>query len=446
MNLTICLVTKGREDYIDDVLSSFLPLIEYENVEVFIVDNGSDAICQKKIADWQSTNSSKSRLFRFESNDPSYAVIWPEILKANVDWIVMPGDDDFLRSEILNEWKTATTANPNLVAFAAGAQVMNENGVLIDVILQPTAAMAASKMEQVATAFHGPAFIWPTLFFRAGSIDLQVPPSRYAFDWWVGLNLLVAGDVLTTTSIGIDYRVHSIQETNLAPLRRKFFEGSFWLGEYVRSDGFKIWITSLNDEDRLLLWDALLRKMPIYGDAHFGNPLMHALAHLLMSSSQNIGTSYRISTEFAALYGVFLRDGEVSSLLLNRDESFTESRGNIRIIPAIDTCFHIVKASQLVTGLENAREFGVYCKHSNKKKGHIFVECDRNILNTPTVNADLLINAITSFCENQKEFDIALSSSEKRVLSFIKSVQNGSLFWLMPTMRIIKKLPGFKSY
>lgn len=425
MKLTICLVTKGREEFIDDVLDSFLPFLEDQDVEVFLIDNGTTSICRRKLANWQAAHSASSRLIRFETNEPNYAIIWQLILDAKIDWIIMPGDDDLLRPEILAEWKAAVFENPNLVAFGASALVMSEEGVSSDVMLYPAIAKSDSKIEQVATALHGPAFIWPSLFFRIPKVSPKVPSSRYAFDWWVGLNLLISGDTQTTASVGIDYRVHSRQETNVAPLRRKFFEGALWLGNFTRSDTFVMWIHSLSDEERVLLWKFLCKKSPIYGDAFFGGPLMMSLAQMLMDTSKNSRTALELASELALLNGIFLKDGEANCLVRQDGQSLDKVSSNIRIIPASDICDRLMGASRWFTGSDGTLLFRIACKHSKKRIGYVFIDCDSLSQDEPATNADLIIVAVTDFCESRNDFAMAISSSEKRILLIMRSLQNG---------------------
>lgn len=424
MKITICLVTKGREQYIDQVLDSFLPFVEDPDVDIFLVDNGSDSLCERKLAEWQSTHASNCKLFRFATNVSDYSSIWPVILDANIDWIVMPGDDDQLRPEFLKEWKTAVVENPNLVAFASSAMVMDDQGKLSDVVLHPAVANSKSKMDQVATAFHGPAFIWPCLIFRVSRVDSEVPSSRYAFDWWVGLNLLISGDVESTTSIGINYRVHSVQETNLAPLRRKFFEGALWLEDFIWGKPFVRWVESLTDRERIVFWEAVLMKRPIYGDALFGGALMFSLARILINTAEDTSTRSRIVGELASHNGVFLKERDVFSFLSQSDVKIGENLGNVRVILDPSVCDEVMEASQLLTGLANAPEFGITCKHSKRKTGYVFVNCSEFSKGIPTINSDLMINAITVFCESRGDFTTAISSSERRALLLIRSLQN----------------------
>ena len=42
MKLTICLITKGRKEYLEDALKSYEKFLDVDNVDVILIDNGSD--------------------------------------------------------------------------------------------------------------------------------------------------------------------------------------------------------------------------------------------------------------------------------------------------------------------------------------------------------------------------------------------------------------------
>lgn len=423
MKLTICLVTKGREKYINQVLKSFEPLLLDPDVRVLLIDNGAELSINQTLTAWQMKNSPSVDLVRFDVNDSRPSSYWPVILKTKVDWIVMPGDDDQFRPEILAAWKAAVDEDPDLVAFAPSAAVIDEHDSLTGELLFPTAGMSGTKIEQVAAALHEPPFVWSNLFFRVSKITSQIPASRYVFDWWIGLNLVIAGNIKTSHFIGLDYRVHSEQEGNLAPHRRKFFEGTLWLGNFIQSEAFVTWATNLSDDERILLWRQIVKKKPIYGDLYFARPLIFSIARLLMGTAKQSAIASEIASELAFLNGVFLRDGESKNLIAGRDSILGENPGNIRVNSAIGTCAEIVKASELLNGRENAELFELACRHSKSKIGSVIVDCDSLSPGKPAINADFIVNAITKFCEERNDFEMALSSGERTSLLMLRSLK-----------------------
>jgi hypothetical protein len=423
MKLTICLVTKGREKYLAEVLDSFQPFLKDQNVQVLLIDNGSDALCKQKLVTWQSTYSHAVRLVRFETNDPRFSAIWPVILNANIDWIIMPGDDDQLQPGILAEWKSAVAMDPDLVAFATSAAVMNQHGSLTGEVISPTAELSTSKIERIAGALHEPAFVWPSLFFRASKVNPNVPASRYASDWWVGVNLLIAGNIKTSKSIGLNYRRHSSQESNLAPNRRKYFEGSLWLDALIRSNQFVGWVETLNDDERLQLWRTTNHRKPIYGDDYFAQPVASSLARVLMDSAETPATAKTIASELALLGGVFLRDGESITLVNDFNPILGDNPGNIRVTSVNGACHSIVETCKLMKGGISPREFLVSCTHSKKVAGAISIDCNALFIDNLVESADYLVNAVTSACETRGDFEVALSNGERASLLLLRSIK-----------------------
>ena len=424
MNLTICLVTKGRERYLDQILESLSSCLIDEKIQILLIDNGSDNICRDKLIEWKSQNSPATNLVRFETNDARFSAIWPVLLKANVDWIILPGDDDQIRPEILLEWRRAVAADPDLVAFAASSAVMDETGMLTGETICPTAELSSTRVEMMARALHEPAFVWPSLFFRVSAVNPNVPSSRYAADWWVGINLLFAGNIKTTKSIGLNYRVHSSQESNLSPIRRKFFEGSLWIDLLLRSGRFTTWAEELSDQERLLFWRAVNNKKPIYGDEFYARPILYSVARILMDTAKSYETAKEIVGDLALTCGVFLKDNESITLINNEGPSVGENPGNIRVLAADGACPTMIQACKLMKGGLSARVFRVSCTHSAKTAQTININCSTLPAESLNACADLIVSRITSACEANGDFEVALSIGERVSLLMFRSLKN----------------------
>lgn len=425
MNLTICLLTKGRERYINQALASFEPFLQDPDVRILLIDNGSEFSIKERLQEWQSKSPQSISLVRFDVNESRPSSLWPTIFNAGIDWVWMPGDDDQLKPDILAEWRAAVYENPNLVAFALSAAVMNEDSSLTGEVLFPQAGFSNSKIEQVVMALHRTPFIWPSLLFRVSKVNPIVPSSRYAFDWWVSINLLMAGDIKTTKSIGVNYRVYSKQESGLAPSRRKHFEGLLCLDDFIKSDVFDHWMHGLDDHERILLWRGMSQREPINGDLTFARPLIFSIARMLMDTALSSSTASQIAGELASENGVFLKKGESVHLIRNsRDSIIGEHPANIRVTLSVGTCNEVVAASRLLNGPETGQHFKISCKHSRGKTASVIVDCKSLLPGEHAMNADLIINAITSFCEERNDFELLLSSEERAGLLLWRSLKN----------------------
>ena len=425
MNLTICLVTKGRDKYLDYTLRSFEPFLRDLNTRVLIIDNGSQEPAKGKLSAWSESNSEKVNLVRIEKNDPMPTSWWPIIIESELDWVVFPGDDDELCIDILEELKKALMDDPEMVAFASSLAVMREDGSLTGEILSPRGLSSNSAVEQIAIGLHGTPFAWPGLFFRVSKIDSKVPSSRYIFDWWIALNLIISGSTKVTRTVGANYRVYPGQESNLAPLRRIYFEGALWLADFVESDLFGNWIVNLDDNARINLWHATVKAKPIYGDLIFSWPLVFQISRLLIKSSRSSATASMLVSDFAILNGVFLKSEESRHLISSegRIDNFISFPSNVSVSFNQSSC-DIIKETQnyfTLHSLEN--HFVVACNHSGAQVGGVKIDCSSLDSNNASMNADLIIEAITLYCEEKGTFQRTISSSDMELILKIRALR-----------------------
>ena len=423
MQLTVCLVTRGREKYIDKVLSSFDELLLEKNVQFLIIDNGSTAKVAERLATWNSHNKGVSQLIRLEKNDSRPSTFWKLVQDCGADWIIMPGDDDVLKPEGLREWRRALNQNPLLVAFGGSAEVINEDGALTGDTIFPSIYNLSSIFDRIATALHGPVFIWPSLFFRVSKVPAQVPSSRYAFDWWAGINLLLSGQIQTSKSSILQYRIHPNQESSLAPLQRKFFEGTIWLNEFLHSPQYSAWVLSLNDNERITFWRSVSKLQPIYGDVNFGLPITFEVARQLVQTSKYPKTASIIINDLALKLGVVLKRGEANNLFLNIIEDIELCSSNIAVLIESGACKALELAAEHFERDSTAKVSSIRlsCTHTTKSENSIFIDCSNLSEDFSQDNADILVNEITKHSETIGGIPRAITSGEMRVVIFLKA-------------------------
>jgi hypothetical protein len=361
------------------------------------------------------------------------------VLKENnVDWVVCPSDDDEMRFEIIADWENALNQNPNMVGFAASAAIMNENGDLTGEIIGPSASRYKSAIEQIAGGFYEPPFHWPCLFLRASSLPAVTPPSRYAFDWWLGLRLLIAGAVVTSDSIGVNYRVHPQQESFLAPLRRKYFEAHIWLSDLANSQDFFRWIQSLNDLERVRFWDQLLKSLPIYGDSDFSRPILNTIYTSLMKTSISAQTAIEIASRYAFSTGVLLKNGEVKNLISQLPPLLSSMEGNINVRSSVNVCDKLKFACEKITSESAIHQYVVSCMHGKKSAGAIVIDCDNLHEGLNEVNADLIVSQITEFLEESGTLSLIITSGEKILIQTFRKWKNRMPKFLRMYLRALK--------
>jgi len=420
MNLTICLLTKGREIYLNKTLSSFEKLFKFSFVNFLIYDNGSNSKCELILREWSNINSSRVKYIRIEQNDSRFSISWKSIKDSVDDWIIFPGDDDEFNWEIIEEWKEAINTNPDIVAFAASADVINEKSERTGTLLKPNVSQSYNKVFRIAEAIHYPPFHWPSLFFRASKISFIIPDSRFVCDWWIGINLLMSGEVVTTNSPAIKYRRHSEQESFLAPLRRKNFEALIWIDELVRGLDFKYWLDNLSDLEKIAFWKHLLQFLPIYGDNVFGNILLADLFYVIRKSLYTNYLVEEITQDFAIHNGVLLIDTATKNLIQHTDISGKSSFANFFIEKDTNHCSKINLAISKLNYRPESPNFAIYCRHSSRLKKGVKIDCTKLKVDDIDFNLDFIVTSLTNSLEKSGYFNFSITPRERSLISYLR--------------------------
>jgi hypothetical protein len=424
MNLTICLLTKGREIYLSRILDSFEGLFQFSFVKFLIYDNGSNNKCELILREWANINSLRVKYIRVEKNESRFSISWKTIKDNVEDWIIFPGDDDEFNWEIIEEWEQAINTNPNIVAFAASAEVINEKSERSGILLKPDIGESSDKVYTVAKAIHYPPFHWPSLFFRASKISFRIPDSRFVCDWWIGINLLMSGEVVTTNSPAIRYRRHSDQESFLAPLKRKNFEAVIWIGDLLRSLDFKNWLENLSDFEKIIFWKHIRTYLPIYGDNIFGNILLAELFCIIRKSLNNTLFIEEITHDFAMHNGVLLIDTATKNLIPHTDINGKSNFSNFSIEKNTNYCSKIHLAISEINYRPNSPNFTIYCRHSSRLKNGIKIDCTKLKVDDTDFNLDFIVNSITISLEKSGYFNFSITPKERSLISHVRKFKS----------------------
>jgi hypothetical protein len=166
-------VTKGRELFLGDALLSYEPFIKTGEVNVILIDNGSNDQSKSVLLEWKDRNNKFVEYIRVEENvSVGTPYFWEQIKQFNPEWIIFPGDDDILVFDIFHDWKLAVSNNPNLNAFACSAVLINSESQSIGIDRSPAILRSTSKPSQLAIGIHESPFLWPGLIFKFDTIIL----------------------------------------------------------------------------------------------------------------------------------------------------------------------------------------------------------------------------------------------------------------------------------
>jgi glycosyltransferase involved in cell wall biosynthesis len=426
MKLTICLITKGRREFLSNTMSSLNSVLKEEDIELVIIDNGSVDSIRDTLSNWRDQNPSKITLLRFNENQVFPNTWWPLLQNLGVNWVVFPGDDDELNPEIIKSWRAALKVNPKLVAYASSMEVIDSKGKRTGETIYPRALDYSSIEELIALSIHGTPFAWPGLFFNLSVLPKNVPTSRFIFDWWVGFNLILIGDIEVTREIGTKYRVYPKQESRLAPQRRVNFEALIWVTEILNSDVFKMYLNSQSFESKKDLLRKIIEIEPIYGDSYLSNIILFEIYRILQSNLLIENEKTFLFETVASSFGVYLKKGESLHFFDSsiRGKVLLIGNSNITVIPAENSCRKLQDLRTLLGNEEASKKVTINCNHSMKVKSHVFIDCDKLIFGENYINSDLVIGEITRFFEERGYLTNSYNSNEKEVVRIFRKYSN----------------------
>jgi len=420
MDLTICLITKGRAEYIDQLLDSLDPVLKYDWVKILIVLNGVNLEFQTKIESWAVGKAAVLVEQRIENESrPSY--LWTSIRKHVNSWCTFISDDDVFNYEILNEIINVFALNPKLVGIATSVEIIDSAGKVTGEIRNPTHNTDISSGKSFASAIHEPCFLWPSLYFDVSTLPEILPNSRYVFDWWVCLQLLMRGEVATIRSPGIKYRVHGGQEGSIAASKRKYLEALIWFIRLVESEEFKTWIVGLSQSDQLDFWREIHRIKPIYGNSKFSNVLTFSIAEAMIPLVNN-EIKVEILNKLAFSNGVLLKRDE--SIYFMSGLSLKNNISNFRVEFVNGTCSLVTSLSNYFSDTDDLELVKCYCKHSSTQQSGYLVDCDLINSADSHLRADLLTMQLMTSMESEGFFDFTFTPFEIALVKFYRNLKS----------------------
>lgn len=418
--LTICLVTQGRTE-VSQFLASTSRLHDLDFINFLIIDNGAPPEVSSVIQAW-SEKRIRVTYIRRDENTIDFNDIWPLVNVHASEWINFPGDDDRLVFEGYLEWERITSADGDLNVVAMSAKVIDVSGGSTSETVGPTISKEYAPSEQLALALHSPPFFWPALFFRKSSLTAPFPRSRFVLDWLISLQLITKGQIQISNEYSLEYKRHENQESNQVSLNRKYFEAAYRIEEFISGESFNRWLFSLNDEEKLMLWNTTFLHPPIYGDSDFGNIVLFRLARSLVSSTQSIALQNRIISDLSFKLGTLHHDKSIGEIL-DIDQLDRTIRGNIHIANPIEFCPILRPLSGAFIGNSNSVSIIIGCTHQRGKSGAIRIKCEEYLDLAEAQMCDKLVQDINSFLELKGVLGFRISPRERLLLVFMRRVK-----------------------
>jgi len=420
VELTICVITKGRLEYLDQLLDSLDGVTKFRWVKILIILNGPEQKVVDRINDWASSRSAVTIESR-EVNEVRPTIWWP-LLKAHTDgWCIFISDDDVFNSDVLTHFQRMIEKEPNLVAVTALAKVIDAEGFATGEIKKSLLDQSTSPIEAVAKSLNAPPFPWPTLFFDISKLPEVIPNSRYVFDWWVCIQLVLNGKIGFLEEVCVHYRNHPQQESHLASHRRKYFEAFVWFEKMIQDVTFHQWLDSLDEKEILNFWKFSLVYLPIYGDSQYSSMLLGILRNQLAKYSSLLQQTEMLN-DFAFFNGVPLKDEDLGTLLpIDFNLILTQSNIEIEILPK--SCSSLSSAQKFFSSTKSPK-FQVGCRHSTSKSSKsILVNCGVLSGDSPQITADLILFEITKNLEKSGVVSLTVTPKERVVVLSLRKVR-----------------------
>jgi hypothetical protein len=366
------------------------------------------------LSSWAREN--QSAYIRFEKNDSRLNRVWDELRSRNLEWVVFPGDDDIFLPSSINKFFKHLSLDPELVGLAFNLEVIDHKGKPTGEYRKPSLHANSPKHVQVASSIHEPPFLWPSFFINSKKIAQPLPTSRYIFDWWIGIQALFKGRVSVVDASAVQYRVHAGQESNISSMRRKYFEGLFWLDSIISSDEFNLWLADLSENDQIEFWNEVCRLGPIYGDSQFGFPITLRIAKLLTAESNSSEKIEKILGDLAQKQGVLLKRNELSYFCTDEQKTNFPFRSNVNVVFESEVCDTL---RNLKASLQNEllpSNIRISCHHSANNRHNLFVDCNQLIGFNTSEAADIVLLVCMNHLESVGFFDLKITPNEKTIL------------------------------
>jgi len=440
MRLTICLLTKGRNAFLNDALSSYEKFFESGNTDVILIDNGADSFSTQILLDWKLKHDKKVSYIRNEPNDPGgFTVFWEKLKPFKLDWVLNPGDDDILVYDAYKEFVDEVEKNPFLNAFASSAQIIDFSGKATGEVRTPSITKISDPIEMIARSLHQPPFFWPSLFFRFSAVPSQVIHSRFAHDWWIGLQLVLKGQISSTHSIGVKYRVHEEQESFQSSSRRKFFEGYNMLISFIGSAEFNKMLESFSDLEIEYLLKSCARYKPMYSQLNYYLPIIKELSFNCLRHLENPKIINSISENYALSAGIYTKKNDLRSMYTGFNIDVDNSAGNLALGYAPGVCESILSLKEYFNH-SAGHTILIACKHSKVYKKSMFINCDKINQQSKPEGADYLLMSITSSLENSGDLNFTLTPFEQTIIKLTRKMNPRIPFFVRKMLiRILKR-------
>jgi hypothetical protein len=429
-DLTLCLITKGRAEYLGSLLASLDRCLKYDHIQVLVLLNGVEDEIAAQFNEWSHNYPAKVKLQEYQDNDARLSRFWPTILELKSKWVSFPSDDDVLNDSFLSQWSSFEISHSNFGAIATRLELIGATGSRLGVSRNPAFKPELSLIESTARAFSECPFLWPGLIIQVAALPKQIPDSRYVLDWWVGIYLLFTTTVQVSQEVFVNYRVHDAQESSVASLSRKNLEALTHFGTFVQGKEFSSWIAERNSSEIIEFLHFLVKYPPIYGDLKFSSEFVSLITSRVESLRRE--NAVHLASRFVSAYchDVLIAEDQLKYFGLNWKEFDSSTlRANFNLVPGDGVCLELqTRLNQYNSGSLEFPTITVGCRHSGPRKDTITFDCDAMKSNSEA--EDRLILAAEEHLRRSEIFYGAVSPFEYNFIRRFRRFKAALPVWL----------------
>lgn len=375
-DLTLCLITKGRPEYLDSLLDSLERCLKSDRIQVLILLNGVQEEIAIQFEEWSRSYPTKVKLQKYQENDARLSRFWPTILDVKTKWISFPSDDDVLNHSFLNHWDTVEKSYSGFGAIATRLDLIGPTGLSLGIARDPSFNPDLSLPESSAKAFSECPFLWPGLIIQVAALPNEIPNSRYVLDWWIGLHLLFSNSVQVCEMVLVNYRVHDGQESAIASLSRKNLEAIAHLGDFVNGITFAEWVSERSQKEIVEFVEFFAKYRPLYGDIKFSSELVSIITNRVASLRREKEVQISCLLVNALAHDVLIDEGQLKYLGIQNLKAGKLTKTNFNL----EFCDQVCEKLYSLLGLKilNSADFPtvlVGCNHSTSDSSFVKIDC-----------------------------------------------------------------------
>jgi len=433
-DLTLCLITKGRSEYLDPLLRSLSVALNHDQLKVLVILNGVTPDIATRFRVWAEGMPGKVKVESFTDNKAGLSRFWPIISAITSKWVAFPSDDDILNEKFFENWVGFETAHSHFGAIATELALIDSSGSSLGITRKPSYSPEIEEVEFIARAFRECPFLWPGLIIQVSKLPKQIPNSRYVLDWWIGIYLLCSGEVAVADSVLVNYRVHDTQESAVASLARKNLEASVHLGNFINDDIFAKWVININAQEVVDFLLYLLKHPPLYGDPTFSSELISVIARRVSVLRNEIEVQVCLNFVNALAHNVPIDEKQLDFIsLIGPLKERIEKSLNFNIKFSQTSCATIKSALTFHSvNNDSLPKVIVGCKHSAHNSRQISIDCE-NLSDTSALIDSLLLQT-GEYLEKIEYFTTSVSPFEYKLIRrarLVKSRIPKSVNWLV---------------